>query len=698
MSIPLKINSIEIRNFLSFGDYNTKLSIAARGPVLISGLNGAGKSSLLAAFIWCLFGRTISTPMPGNKIVNWFSGSNCYIKITTSDGWEIIRTRNTDGHSELLLQKGDEDNTKSTNTVTQRDLLDKFGLDYDIFISSVFCGQMGKSFLEMAPTKRKDAIERLLGLDKINDYAVKAKEKYQEVELEQKGLRVAVESLQTDLERQEKLQGQVGEKRRLFECDRKSKITNINIEIVELEAAMPKEIPDLAELKKQRSTRRKIISMLDNYRAKIESNESRMKWLQSNISDLEDRTINPGFIDEPNIKELINLHSKADDAERERSSIDTKISNYRTELKLFISNFRKLNLRVESWEKKRGTTCPACEQEVKQHHVDTTLSPINDELCNIRSKIKELEQEIEDLGEIIIIIDRPKMSVDKAESIIDFNVRLSNEVDEAKIKIANYNLEINGLEESIIRLLGTVAKADEMLPNLADDNKLDEVKKLIDIKSELIKLISSNKAKITEITNEPNPYDDIIKSIKLYIKDLYDKIRDKEDQIKQLDILFSHYKYIYRSYSDRRKIKSWLLSELIPFLNNRIDYYLGAFDIDLSISFASTLSDSTDKWGYEFCSGGERKRIDLSIMFALYDLYMSLYGQQCNIMILDEVDSRLDQKGVQAFANMILDDFGETNPLRPETIFIISHKTELKDLFPSQIVMKKDDSFSYIVE
>ena len=76
---------------------------------------------------------------------------------------------------------------------------------------------------------------------------------------------------------------------------------------------------------------------------------------------------------------------------------------------------------------------------------------------------------------------------------------------------------------------------------------------------------------------------------------------------------------------------------------------------------------------------------------------MSIYGQQCNLIILDEVDGRLDRKGVEAFSD-IVNDFNTDNSTRPcpDTIFVISHKDELKDVFPAQVMIRKKENFSVI--
>jgi DNA repair exonuclease SbcCD ATPase subunit len=117
------------------------------------------------------------------------------------------------------------------------------------------------------------------------------------------------------------------------------------------------------------------------------------------------------------------------------------------------------------------------------------------------------------------------------------------------------------------------------------------------------------------------------------------------------------------------------------------------------MEFTPTLAVLPSKWDYHLCSGGERKRIDMAIMFALYDLYIHMYGQQCNIMVLDEVDGRLDADGIQAFINIIYNDFSGSNAdsrPKPGSILIISHRSEMLDAFPSKILVKKSQGFSFI--
>jgi DNA repair exonuclease SbcCD ATPase subunit len=65
-------------------------------------------------------------------------------------------------------------------------------------------------------------------------------------------------------------------------------------------------------------------------------------------------------------------------------------------------------------------------------------------------------------------------------------------------------------------------------------------------------------------------------------------------------------------------------------------------------------------------------------------------------MVLDEVDGRLDNDGIERFVSEIGDLSDEDNG--PSTILIISHKESMKDAFSSKIQIEKDGDFSFIDE
>ena len=710
MAARLDIECIEIRNFLSYGDYVTRLEVANYGPVLILGevdetdsSNGAGKSSLLTAFIWGIFGRTITNPKPGDKVVNWYNKKNCYVKIKTTDGWEIIRTRNVDGHSELIVIKDNDDATKSTSTNAQKQIKELFGLDYEIFTSSVFCGQFGKSFLEMTPTKRKEAVERLLGLDRLNKHAEAAKEKYKQVENDQKVSRSKADLHKHDLVRQHERIAHHVDLEAGYEQERREKIQKFQLEMNEVQQQLDNNnIPDLEELEKKWLNVASITDKRNQYQDKVNKNNTDIESLESHIlSAQESLSDYDGWPYEIlDIEDLKEKHQLADLAASKLQELKVVSEDLRVRTRCLQQEVNERQKKIDEWEDKSGTVCLSCGQDVSIEHAHKNIAPYlnemsfkNDELEIAAIQYKSVEHIIDQLT----AVQRPEISLEEAKRVGELNSKIEKDMANIRSSITSARSECANLEAENVSLQTSIKEMEELLEQSRPGVTLEQAQQILLNKTVLEKRKTNISERLEEISKTVNPYCAIIADLHKTVKQANQDVTECEEEIKQLDTLFAHYKYIYRSYSDRRKIKKWLLSELIPFLNDRVHYYLSKLDIDIDIKFSSTLDAETDRWGYEFCSGGERKRIDLAIMFGLYDLYMSIYGQQCNIMVLDEVDSRLDKKGVEAFCE-IVHDISTNNDNRPcpSTIFVISHKQELKSMFPSQITIKKHNSFSVI--
>ena len=80
----LELKSLLLRNYSSYGDYDTIIELDELGLCLITGevhdgsensdeqkfSNGSGKSSIVEAILWCLFGRTMRVAQPGDKVIN----------------------------------------------------------------------------------------------------------------------------------------------------------------------------------------------------------------------------------------------------------------------------------------------------------------------------------------------------------------------------------------------------------------------------------------------------------------------------------------------------------------------------------------------------------------------------------------------------------------------------------------------------
>lgn len=717
MTNKLVITEVEFSNFLSYGDYKTSLNLSDLGPVLIVGdrseeisdgflkSNGAGKSTITTAILWALFGRTFSLPKPGDKIVNWSIGKNCYVKLKTNDGWEIKRTRKMAGDNELSLNINGDDKTLSTPTNTEKFIHDHFGLDFDIFTSSVFFGQFSKSFLELSDQKRRAALERLLNLDKLNVWAAVAKQKLDRVETELTKVTTKIESYRSEFDRLNEQKKLIGQLQKQFEEDRKNKISQLNNESSEYKKKLRAIVlPDLDKLKSKWDAMAKIFDRLSKYNAKkilLEESIVRSEEIINGNTTSIDR-INRQLESTKNydIAALEAEHKKNDQIEQTANKIqgdirekEKQIIQKRTELKGLLES-------VGEWEEKLDTVCPYCNQEITGDYARHACKPYLEKADNTKVELSNLEKELKkhrDKLSNIPVISNP-ITIDEALRVnSSFNMmreekdRLTNKNSELSIAAADSKSEI----ESISKLVDRVDKqAKEHMPTMT----MDEAREISAGRDRLKDLISSTTNKIEEITAQPNPHAKSLGLIDDQINQISETLNVSKTTRTRLHLLFNHLSYIRSAYKDRTKIKSYILSNLIPILNKRIQYYLESFDCEFAMEFTPSLSILPSKWDYHLCSGGERKRIDMAMMFALYDLYIHMHGQQCNIMVLDEVDGKLDADGIESFINIINNDFNNLEKARPkpDSILIISHRPEMLDAFPSKILVKKSQGFSFI--
>lgn len=123
-------------------------------------------------------------------------------------------------------------------------------------------------------------------------------------------------------------------------------------------------------------------------------------------------------------------------------------------------------------------------------------------------------------------------------------------------------------------------------------------------------------------------------------------------------------------------IKSFIVKKVLKVLNSRLAYYLEKLQANCLCQFNEffdevIVDENGHQKSYFNFSGGERKRIDLSILFAFADIRRLQGDVNFNTVFYDELlDSSLDDKGVQLTLRVLRERFIENN----EACYIITHR------------------------
>ena len=103
------------------------------------------------------------------------------------------------------------------------------------------------------------------------------------------------------------------------------------------------------------------------------------------------------------------------------------------------------------------------------------------------------------------------------------------------------------------------------------------------------------------------------------------------------------------------------------------------------------IADEHGERAYENFSGGETMRVDLALRIALSVLLASRAGARCEMLVLDETCSPLDEEGRELFVQCL-----ERVTERFATVLVITHVESLKDRFPFRYEVSKNGQGSTV--
>ncbi len=185
MSIELK--TISFRNFMSFGNSMTEVSLSSRGTTHIIGKNldkggssGSGKTSIINAICYALYDKTPSNIGKERLINSTNSSKNTLMEVILNfikdnkDEYTIRRTRGE--VSSITVLKGDKDITPDSVINTNRFIEELIGISYDLFTRVVLFSGNAQPFLDLPVHEQRQLIEELLKITMLSSKANALKE------------------------------------------------------------------------------------------------------------------------------------------------------------------------------------------------------------------------------------------------------------------------------------------------------------------------------------------------------------------------------------------------------------------------------------------------------------------------------------------------------------------------------------------
>src|SRR5436190_1552813 len=181
--IPL---ALELKNFLSYGEGHPALSLEGIHVACLSGSNGHGKSALLDAMVWALWGEPRGGARSGDDLIRHGANEMFVVLEFEMDGsrYRITRKRTIRGKagaSELQFDGFDGESwrplAEGSIGQTQDAISRLLRMSHDTFVHASFV-QQGKAdaFMTLTPQQRKQVLGDILGLGRYDELADAARE------------------------------------------------------------------------------------------------------------------------------------------------------------------------------------------------------------------------------------------------------------------------------------------------------------------------------------------------------------------------------------------------------------------------------------------------------------------------------------------------------------------------------------------
>ena len=206
--IPL---SLRLRNFMSYGEQVTPLDFAHIKTACLTGDNGHGKSTLLDAMTWVLWGQCRAKSVDDVVRLGQDEAEVEFVFDLEGAHYRVIRKRSLRtraGQSSLELQGFDAETSQfksiSGNSIreTEAKIVQLLHMNYDTFVNSVFVLQgRADEFTTRRPGERKQILGEILGLSVFDELEAQARLHRGAFDHEVKTLLLRIEELQKDVAR-----------------------------------------------------------------------------------------------------------------------------------------------------------------------------------------------------------------------------------------------------------------------------------------------------------------------------------------------------------------------------------------------------------------------------------------------------------------------------------------------------------------
>lgn len=717
----LRFKYIEMRNFLSFGNVPQRVELNGSTLTLIMGVNndstsdengdetrnGVGKSSVMQALNFVLFGKSIDNRIKLTNLVNKTNKKNCEVTVEfEKDGvdYKIIRSRSPTNvqfyvnDTKIVDPDGEaiegDDEAQGENRATQQVIQEVIGMTQEMFTQIITLSTSDDPFLAKGASKQRQIIEELLTITQLSEKAEKLKE--------------LVKSTKDAIDREK------------FRCET---VEASNGKILETIKGFERQ--SLNWEGRKQSDIQKVQTLLDN-QPEVNVEECVTQMEQRDIAIKHNqrvRDLNAKFD-----KLVLSATKFNDDADKSVAKLNAQIDELR---QIDIDVELQAHADIESWNKRKmaqdaqiaeskllNSTMTALSSKILK--CDQTIARLQTQIvnstgakCPTCNSELEHEKHLEIVGKIQQSIDdEVKAQNDYNQELADLQTKMddlaSNEIPEVGNKpVTHYkNVADAYKHQANIVALENEIKAIEALENkdlteaLRIQTELESSQIVEEIELPFIdyddlytytSIRDKNVQRLETLIAQENPY---IAQINTLRESSLQHIN--YDELNRLRKMQEHQEFLVKLLTNKNSfVRKRIIDQNLSFLNSRLAHYITKSGSPHVVTFLNDLSvDIThmgNNYDYDNLSRGEKTRVVIALTLAFRDTFESLNFAVNTLMIDELLDNGVDAAGCNAGYHM-LKDIAEAG----KNIFLVTHRPELQAKCENIMYITKENGFSSI--
>jgi exonuclease SbcC len=419
--IPIKL---AMRNFMPYRDNVPPLYFDGIHTVCISGDNGNGKSALIDALTWALWGKTRAKS--DDDLIH--SGqTEMEVEFDFAVGqqpYRIIRKhskpkrRGSSGRTILEFQIATGDGCRSIGgdsiTQTQQKIIDTLHMDYATFINSAFLRQgHADEFTNQPPTKRKEVLGNILGLSIYDELEEQAKDRAKQMETEE-----------AQLDRSLKDIGEELAQKPAYEAELEQAQTGL-VQIEKVITEHESRLNSLRQKKEALENKKQQLTQLEEHitatKRELERRDQEVKQYQSRIKGYEELIDQRSAIEQG--------YAQLTEARRQNEELNQKLG--------LLVKLRERKSQLEM-SIERAQANLITEHKLAQNKI-TELEATSQKLPQLKTELQQAEAQLQKLAEQEAELSRKKQASQELRRQVNYlessQTRLEREIKEIQEKL-----------------------------------------------------------------------------------------------------------------------------------------------------------------------------------------------------------------------------------------------------------------------